>query len=380
MLHKLDSPFPLSGALSFKTEMAASWGKRATSRIDRFQFENDELLQQLGTQFDVTFTDYEKWTRKKTRPTVKEAQREQAKRIASAESCRHGQMTYREKKEHARNQEEEKERSERIKILELRIKTRKKTLDEYDKRYAELIEQNIILRDEIESKEKHTLDDVKGLLRKYEKYRGGISILSSHFNKEYTQAMEDLAATELKLKKKLEKVEQEVADVDARLKEKQEELHILLNYKDKEYPVKAMKISNLQKEIQSLKISNEEDQEELEHITRTELAKYEREKQMTQNHITKEVTEACIEMMHPSLKDMALQNMVMKKEMELHKRQQEELIRVNTELERTVKQLLQDPQTNIRQQMFPEFFLYQQKCTPEMEVVLDIPTQEWLPI
>lgn len=57
----------------------------------------------------------------------------------------------------------------------------------------------------------------------------------------------------------------------------------------------------------------QEDQEELEHITRTELAKYEREKQMTQNHITKEVTEACIEMMHPSLKDMALQNMVMKK-------------------------------------------------------------------
>lgn len=360
--------------------MAASWGKRATGRIDRSQFEKDELLQQLGTQFDVTFTDYEKWTRKKTRPTVKEAQREQAKRIASAESCRHGQMTYREKKEHARLQEEEKERAERIKILELRIKTRRKTLQEYEKRYAELIEQNIVLRDEIESKEKNTLDNVKGLLRKYEKYRSGISILSSHFNKEYAQAIEDLKAAELKIKQKLEMVEQEVAEVDAKLKEKQEELHILLNYKDKEYPVKAMKISNLQKEIQSLKISNEEDQDELEHIIRTELGKYEREKQTTQNIITKDVTESAIEMMHPSLKDMALQNMVMKKEMELHKKQQEELVRENTELERTVEQLLKDPKTNIRQQMFPEFFLYQEKCTPDMEVVLDIPTQEWLPI
>jgi len=51
----------------------ASWGKTATSRIDRSQFMQDELLQQLGTQFDVNFTDYDKWKRKgNSRPTVKE--------------------------------------------------------------------------------------------------------------------------------------------------------------------------------------------------------------------------------------------------------------------------------------------------------------------
>ena len=61
----------------------------------------------------------------------------------------------------------------------------------------------------------------------------------------------------------------------------------------------------------------QEDQEELEHITRTELSKYEREKQTTQNNITKQVTESAIEMMHPSLKEMALQNMVMKKVSEI---------------------------------------------------------------
>ena len=35
----------------------------------------------------------------------------------------------------------------------------------------------------------------------------------------------------------------------------------------------------------------QEDQDELEHITRTELAKYEKEKQTIQNEITKTVTE-----------------------------------------------------------------------------------------
>ena len=35
----------------------------------------------------------------------------------------------------------------------------------------------------------------------------------------------------------------------------------------------------------------QEDQEELEHITKTELSKYEKERQSTQNLITKDVTE-----------------------------------------------------------------------------------------
>ena len=49
------------------------------------------------------------------------------------------------------------------------------------------------------------------------------------------------------------------------------------------------------------------------------------------------------------------------KEIELHKKEQEQLEKVNMDLEKTVKGLLQDPKTNLRQQMFPEFFLYKEK-------------------
>ena len=45
-------------------QLTASWGKRATSRIDRTQFDKDELLQSLGDQFNVDFADYDKWKRK----------------------------------------------------------------------------------------------------------------------------------------------------------------------------------------------------------------------------------------------------------------------------------------------------------------------------
>lgn len=368
--------------------LTASWGKRATSRIDRTQFDKDELLQSLGDQFNVDFADYDKWKRKASIRRPLPGKEDKAKPsfpgrgISSADSCKHGlsHLTYRERKEAEKKIEEDKTRSERLKILDLRLKTRKKTLDEYEKRYAQLIEMNIILRAEIEEHEQKTLDDVKGLLRKYEKYRGGMTTLNTNFNKEYATALQELADSEARVSSKLEELQKEVDEVDTQLKIKQDELHILNNYKDKEYPVKAMKISNLQKEIQSLKISNEEDQDELEHITRTELAKYEKEKQTVQNEITKSVTEKAIDMMHPSLKDMALQNMVMKKEIELHQKEQEELLKSNIELEQSVRSMLRDPKSNVRQQMFPEFFPSQEKCTPDMDVVLDIPTQTWLPI
>lgn len=48
-------------------------------------------------------------------------------------------------------------------------------------------------------------------------------------------------------------------------------------------------------------------------------------------------------------------------EIDVHKKEQEGLIRVNQALEAEVKKLLRDPKTNTRLQMFPEFFPSRQK-------------------
>ncbi|CAG2190863.1 unnamed protein product [Mytilus edulis] len=68
-----------------------------------------------------------------------------------------------------------------------------------------------------------------------------------------------------------------------------------------------------------------------------------------------------ISMMHPSLKDMALQNMVMSKEIEIHRKNQEQLKQENRQIEQEVQRLLRDPKTNTRYQMFPEFFPQREK-------------------
>uniref|UniRef100_K1QUJ5 Uncharacterized protein C20orf96 n=1 Tax=Magallana gigas TaxID=29159 RepID=K1QUJ5_MAGGI len=307
-----------------------------TSRASQLQTQvsKEDLLKTLGNQLNMDFSQYERWTRKTkvTRPPPPPkdggSRMLMVGRVKSADSCLHGKgqghnVTYREKKEAAKMLEINKERNERIKILE-----------------------------------------------------GGITTLNSNFVKEYDAAVRDLEETRHRTNSQLQALEKKVSDLDDSLKEKQEELHTLMSYKDKEYPVKAMRIATLQKEIQNLKIANQEDQEDLEHIVFTELEKYEKEQTRTANSITKSITERAISRMHPSLKDMALQNLVMAKEIEVHKKEQEGLIRVNQALEAEVKKLLRDPKTNTRLQMFPEFFPSRQKCTPDMEVVLDIPTQD----
>ncbi|XP_041376226.1 uncharacterized protein C20orf96-like isoform X3 [Gigantopelta aegis] len=386
------------------------WGKRAATRIDRTQFEHDELLKSLGTQFNVDFTVYEQWQRqtKVVRPFVKQTSVSEGTftvgHVKTTDSPKQ-LTTQKEKKIAAKLEEDEKRRQERMKILKLRLKTRKQTLDEYLKRFQTLLDENIKLKAFIDGDEKNTHDGVKKMLRRYEKYRGGMITLNTNFVKELAEVKTDFAETKKRLKTDITVLEKRISEVDVKLQAQHDELKVLLSYKDKEYPVKAIKISNLQKEIENLRVSNREEMEELEHIINTEVTKHEKSRIQLTNKITRNVTEAeedesrrvsctdfndegeccvslerashiietAVDMMHPSLKEMALQNMVMTKEIEFHLKEQEEVESANKVLEDSIKELLRDPKTNTRLQMFPEFFPTREKCTPDMDVVLDIP-------
>ncbi|KAL5021063.1 hypothetical protein ScPMuIL_000218 [Solemya velum] len=365
--------------------MASTWGRRSVKKTDRTEIDkdqHDQILQSLGSQLNVDFTDYEQWKRTRSPKYVVQQKQEEKfvvnRPLKSADSVR--RVFLEKKKASMKTEVFDKDGLERIKLIELRLRTRRKTLLEYESRYKELLEQNIMMKGEIDTDEHGVLDQVKGLLRKYEKYRGGITTLNTNFTKEYHTAYTELELTRSKVNNELTVLEKQVNEIDEKLRGRQDELHVLMSYKDKEYPVKAMRIANLQKEIQSLQISNQEDQEELEHIIHTELDKYEKDRNVITSNITKTITEEAISQMHPSLKDMALQNMVMKKEVEFHQREQEMLEQTNRELQTEVEMLLRAPQTNTRLQMFPEFFPALPKCTPDMDVVLDIPTQQWVPI
>ncbi|XP_033625936.1 uncharacterized protein C20orf96-like [Asterias rubens] len=273
-----------------------------------------------------------------------------------------------------------KEKLRENKVLELLIKSRRKALANYKSRQETLLGENTKLRGEIEGNEKEVHDEVKSLLQKYERFRGAVSTLSAKFEMEKTLAKKAYDQAKALQANEVEVLEKQVGVLDDRLKERQTELSVLTSYKDKEYPVRAMKIAELQKQIQYLTAEYEEEITELVSITAIEKEKYQEDSAERLHDIKATVTDNAIDSMHSSLKEMAMQNIVMRKEIEEHERLLEELVLTNKELTVEVKEMQHDPKTNPRHVMFPHLFKETTKCTPDMDVVLDIPTQEWLPI
>ncbi|XP_038044528.1 uncharacterized protein C20orf96-like isoform X1 [Patiria miniata] len=273
-----------------------------------------------------------------------------------------------------------KERQRENKVLELLIRSRRKALANYKARQETLLDENTKLREEIEGKEKEVHDEVKSLLRKYERFRGAVSTLTSKFETEKVLARKAYDEAKAKVAKEVEALEKQGQALDNKLRERKTELSVLMSYKDKEYPVRAMKIAELQKQIQYLSTEYEAEINNLISITAIEKDKYYQESEERLHGIKETVTDNAIDSMHDSLKEMAMQNIVMRKEIEGHNGLLEELESTIQDLTQQVSQLRVDPKTSTRQVMFPHLFKETPKCTPDMDVVLDIPTQQWLPI
>ena len=127
-------------------------------------------------------------------------------RIGSSHyTCAHGKGA-RPRKEHVPPEIDEarKARLEQYKINQLRLRTRRQALHDYKNRYVALLDKNIALKQSIESEEASSHDEVKKLLRKYEKFRGGIATLHDNFVIDKSRADADLERvkerTELSLK------------------------------------------------------------------------------------------------------------------------------------------------------------------------------------
>ncbi|BFZ12955.1 hypothetical protein BsWGS_15994 [Bradybaena similaris] len=369
--------------------MASVCERKAVGKANQSPFENDELLKSLGTQLNVHFSKYDQWQRRErtVKSSVSTEKCPESRKIFKIGAAPRAQLVHsvsapvgksKGRRALAKLVDEQRKQKEAVDVLELRIKHSKQTTDLYSKRAKELIEINLDIIKTIENQEHAVYAEVKRLLRKYEKFRGSIVALNSNFTKEISEVKRDLEATKERIKREIEALEQSVDKLDRKLKIKQEEVQFLRAYKDKEYPVKELMISKLQMEIESIKNLNQEDQEELEHIIDTELGKYGTERIRFVNNIICKTAEESVARIPPGLEKMALQNMLMKKEINAHKMEQANFIESNRKLQQEVAMLLKHPKSNLRLQVFPELFPTKEKCDPNADVILDLPVQEWI--
>ncbi|XP_072024735.1 uncharacterized protein C20orf96-like [Amphiura filiformis] len=370
---------------------------------------DEELWKSLGTNLTLGIkpSEYNQWQRRDKAPGRRKSATERVEAVKQSETktrpgssptaggtqrkfthfagpaCGHFHGHGKKAKGQAEAEEEEKiekDRQKEMKVLELLIKSRKKALDNYKARQEALLNENTKLREAIQSKEKEVHQEVKGLLLKYERYRGAVTTINAKFEKEKSDARKEYNRAKAKGEAELQGIQAQVEEVEDTLRKTKVELGVLMSYKDKEYPVRAMRIAELQRQIEYLTADFEDEHTELEHIIAIEREKYAEQSAEALHRLKATVTEEAIDSMHESLKDMALQNMVMKKEIDQHLMKGVELEKFNEDLVEELRRLKHDPTTNVRHQMFPHLFKETPKCTPDMDVVLDIPTQEWLPI
>ncbi|CAG5131079.1 unnamed protein product [Candidula unifasciata] len=365
--------------------MAAKRGSKALGEANQSRSDNEELLKSLGTQLNVHFSKYDQWQRSSRNAKSQVSTGPEAKitfKVGAVPRVRPSRCVStsagKTQKSVAKLEDEKRKQKEIIDVLELKIKHCRQTADLYRKRSTELIEMNLDIIRGIESQEQAVYAEVKKLLRKYETFQGSGAALNSLFAQEISEVKQELEQTTEIIQRKIKTLEEAVDKLDRKLRVKQKEVQFLRNYKDKEYPVKELIISKLLMEIDSVKNLNQEDQEDLEHIIETELGKYGRERIRLANNIICKSAEETVALIPPGLEKMALQNVMMKKEIEVHKIEQENLIQENKKLQQEVAELIKHPKSNLRLQLFPEIFPAKEKCDPDTEVVLDIPTQEWI--
>jgi len=171
----------------------------------------------------------------------------------------------------------ENDETEKTQLLELQIMSTKSAIANCKKRERQLIESNLVLKKEIVAEERPNHEAVKILMRRYEKFRGGISYLNDNFTSTLKYESDQLKQLEERLEKDLSFLENEVGVLDTKLQERQNQVYVLNNYKDKEYPVKAIRIGELLTEIDQVELANDDEYYDLERVIDDELQKLSRE-------------------------------------------------------------------------------------------------------
>ncbi|XP_015220561.2 uncharacterized protein C20orf96 homolog [Lepisosteus oculatus] len=271
------------------------------------------------------------------------------------------------------------QKRDNIRVLKFLIRSRKQAIAEFEKHYAALQETNLRLAQEIREEDRISAVRAREFLNQHEKLGDSIGGFDGWSRSQIGKAKADLEETESTLKKGLQGLEEQLNKLKTEVCEAQTELHTLKTYKDKQYPVKALRIAEMQREIVKLQETHQDEREDIQLLAQSEMGKLEKSFRRTEDEMLSAVAEEKMTYIPPGVEHMLFHNSVMKKEIELHQKMISELEEKTQALEKTVQQL-QQSRADIRKEIFCDVFPRRDKCAPDMDVTLNIPREEWLPI
>ncbi|XP_039254084.2 uncharacterized protein C20orf96-like isoform X1 [Styela clava] len=376
-------------------QLASNWGRAAVSRFTKTPEEiQAEIIRALEGKLSVEFKDYSQWQRvplpqPPLLPPQKTVVKTKPKKTSlprpltgvSGTSCSSLCLHPWNKRLPPVDHTAEIESKERIAILTLQIDAKKKSVHQYRELCDLLSKQNQSLQAEIDKVSSNAHKTVTQLLEKYEEYSGASKALRRAHIEDELQAQRDLDITSEQLSDERSNLENEVLNLDTQLKDLQQDLQVLRTYKDKEYPVKSMQISKLRKSVVNVAQEQKNERHELERITAGESVKLHNSRETRIKDIMESAAEtAFVKMVPAGLQHMAWHNTVLKLEIEEQRRGVLDCEDEIYGLKKEIKELKRAPQSYVRPFVFPEAFLPKKICAPDEDIILDIPTQQLLPL
>ncbi|XDV51640.1 hypothetical protein PO909_020484 [Leuciscus waleckii] len=270
-------------------------------------------------------------------------------------------------------------RKDNIKALMLLITSRKNAIKDLEEHCEQLQETNLQMARSIIDTDRSSVSRAKELLTQREQMRRSMVTLKKWDESLIKSANAELTDTEEVSQTNLSGLQKQLDMVKAEVVKARKELRFLKTYKDMEFPVKALQIADMKRKLDRLKEMQQKEQEDVNLLFEKETVRLERCQHQREQEVLSAVVKKHESHIPPIVKLVASQNYTMREEINMHRKVILELEQKNEELMKSIKEL-QLSRPNIRREIFPDVFLKSDKCTPDMDVHLNIPQEDLLPV
>ncbi|XP_064429061.1 uncharacterized protein C20orf96 homolog isoform X2 [Mirounga angustirostris] len=232
----------------------------------------------------------------------------------------------------------------KIRLLRTLLRNRQTTLQELSNHEVFLTKLNWELIKAIQDMEDSSALKVRTMLYRQDILETVMDILECSNKKKLQKLKEELKEWEEKEESKMQCLARQVEQLNAKIEKTYKEVSFLSTYMDHDYPVRSVQIANLVRQLQQIKDSQQKSQQPHQEALL----------QKTQDN----------------------QDMLkcMDKFREFINQFEEEIPILKAEVEQLQVQV-QEP----REIIFADVLLRRPKCTPDMDVILNIPVEELLP-
>ncbi|KAM6147827.1 uncharacterized protein C20orf96 homolog [Erethizon dorsatum] len=262
-------------------------------------------------------------------------------------------------------------------LMRMMLRSQRNLLQDVCKHKCFLDKQNEEVVRTILDTEASTALQVRAMLQQEDIAVNMMDILE-YSNSKLQRLKSELQEWREKEERKKNSLEQQTEQLNARIKNTQEVVGFLSTYMDHEYPVRSVQIGGLVRQLQQVKDNEQEEQDNLGKMRTMVLKTLSDTKQEKKRKIWRSLV---VKTQHPHdktllqvIRDNQYQQKCMVKCRELIDQSKEKMPTLRADVEALQAQL-----RDLREVIFEDVLLRRPKCTPDMDVVLNLPVEEPLP-